>query len=198
MWPIARSNAAATTNTLYRGLSHHGGSPLTQMVRWFHGNPAGEDPIKNFEDFKIPNKIGQFEHHRLPQDLLENEYNYPVCRDTLGIRWPGYWFKRKFVYVKEMEPELIVPDLTGFQLKPYVSYRTEEVLNEPFTAKELFDKVYAGEVERAFKENNVDNFDVPAEKIDEARLKALQTGADLFEDQPFDGVRAPIECVVDL
>jgi large subunit ribosomal protein L41 len=164
----------------------------------FHGNPAGEDPIKNFEDFKIPNKIGVFEHYRLPKALLDHEYNYPVCRDTMGIRWPGYWFGRKFVYVKEMEPELIVPDLTDFQLKPYVSYRTEEVQTKPFTAKELFDRTYASQVESAFRQDNVETFDVPPEKIDEARLKALQTGSDLFEDRPLDGVRAPIEYTVDI
>jgi len=31
----------------------------------------------------------------------------------------------KFVLVPEMVPELIVPDLTGFELKPYVSYKTD-------------------------------------------------------------------------
>ncbi|KAM3727065.1 39S ribosomal protein L41 [Dirofilaria immitis] len=31
----------------------------------------------------------------------------------------------KFVHVEEMYPELIVPDLRGFRLRPYVSYRTD-------------------------------------------------------------------------
>ena len=31
----------------------------------------------------------------------------------------------EFVLEKEMIPELIVPDLSGFKLKPYVSYRTD-------------------------------------------------------------------------
>jgi len=31
----------------------------------------------------------------------------------------------KFVKVKEMIPELVVPDLTGFELGPYVSFRTD-------------------------------------------------------------------------
>ena len=162
----------------------------------FHGSPAGEDPIKNFEDFKIPNKIGTFEHHKLPKALLDNEYNYPVCVDTLGIKWPGYWFKKKFVYVKEMEPELIVPDLTDFELKPYVSYRTEDIDNPPFTAKQLFDYAYAYKIEESYKNHQVENFDVPQSSIDEARLKAMQTGSDLFEDKPLDGVRAPIEYVI--
>lgn len=163
-------------------------APMVQ----FHGSPHGEDPIKNFEDFKVPNQVGTFEHYRLPKDLLDNEFNYPVCRDTMGIRWPGYWFKKKFVYVKEMEPELIVPDLTGFELKPYVSYRTEQVDTKPFTAKDLFNHVYAEGVEKAFKESQVETFEVPPEQIDEARLKAMQTGADLFEENPYDGVRAPV------
>lgn len=30
-----------------------------------------------------------------------------------------------FVPVPEMVPEFIVPDLTGFELKPYVSFRTD-------------------------------------------------------------------------
>lgn len=168
------------------------------LAAHFHGSPHGEDPIKNFEDFKVPNRIGQFEHHKLPQDLLDNEYNYPVCRDTLGIRYPGFWFKRKFVYVKEMEPELIVPDLTGFELKPYVSYRTEEINTKPFTAKVLFEEVYADEVKKAFNENKVEDFDVPQDKIDQARLKALQTGSDLLEETPFDGVRAPLEHTIEV
>lgn len=161
---------------------------FTASTAKFHGNPAGEDPIKNFEDFKYPNKIGTFEHHKLPKHLLDHEYNYPVCRDTMGIRWPGYWFKRKFIYVKEMEPELVVPDLTGFQLKPYVSYQAKEVEEKPFTAKELFDRVYAGRVERGFR------VEATPEMIDEARLRALQTGSDLFED----GDREPIEYKIDL
>ena len=165
----------------------------------FAASIEAENPIKQNEDLKIPNKLGGvWEHYRLPQELLDNEFNYPVFRDTLGIRWPGYWFKRKFVHVAEMEPELVVPDLTDFKLKPYVSYRTEEVYTNPFTAKELFNNVYASSVKKAFEDNKVENFEVPAEKIDEARLKAMQTGADLFESITYDGVGAPIQYAVDL
>lgn len=159
------------------------------------GAPHRDDPIKTFKDFKWPNQITTFEHYKLPQDLLDYEFNYPVCRDTMGIRWPGYWFKRKFVYVKEMEPELVVPDLEGFQLKPYVSYRTEEVDVPAMTAKDLFDAVYAEKITQQFKENGIDEFEVPQESIDNARLSALQTGSDLFEEYTIDGVRAPIKWV---
>lgn len=171
--------------------------PITKVQTCtFHDNPHFEHPIKNFTDFRWPNQVGTFEHYRLPKELLDNEFNYPVCIDTLGIKWPGYWFKKKFVYVKEMEPEIIVPDLTDFELKPYVSYRTEDIDTEPHSAKEIFDYVYADKVEDAYKEHKLEKFDVPQEKIDEARLAAMQTGADILEDKPFDGVRAPLEYVL--
>lgn len=175
--------------------------PLRLLARKFHqtkslsGRPHGDDPIKNFTDFKWPNQISTFEHHKLPQDLLDHEFNYPVCQDTMGIRWPGYWFKRKFVYVAEMEPELIVPDLDGFPLKPYVSYRTEEVDTPPFTAKQLFDSVYADQIIDDFKKDKKTSFDVNQKHIDDARIKAMQTGSDLFEDYTYDGVRAPVEFI---
>lgn len=172
---------------------------LSSNFRYFHttnmlaGTPHGEDFIKNFDDFKYPNQVSTFEHHKLPQELLDNEYNYPVCRDTMGIKWPGYWFKRKFVYVKEMEPELIVPDLEDFSLKPYVSHATEDITVKEFTAKDLFLAVYANQIIDDFREGKIKDFKVSPEEIDQARLKAMQTGADLFEDSPLDGVRAPME-----
>lgn len=156
------------------------------------GAPHGEDPIKNFEDFKWPNQVSTFEQHKMPRDLLDEEYNYPICRDTMGIRWPGYWFKRKFCYVKEMEPELIVPDLEGFELKPYVSYRVEDITTAPLTAKSLFDSIYADKVRESFQEDGTTEFKLSDEDINQARLKALQTGSDLFEDYTTDGVRANI------
>lgn len=162
------------------------------LTRILEGAPHGEDPIKNFEDFKYPNQVSTFEHYRLPQHLLDHEYNYPVCRDTMGIRWPGYWFKRKFVYVQEMEPDLIVPDLTNFELKPYVSHQTEDVDTKPFTARDLFEFTYAKKIAQDFINNNVEEYKVTQEEIDEARLKAMQTGSDLFEDFTEDGVRADI------
>lgn len=173
---------------------------ITQKAGFqFHANNTYEDPIKNTEFFKIPNRLGGvWEHHKLPKKLLDNEFNYPVCVDTLGIRYPGYWFRKKFVYVAEMEPELIVPDLTDFKLKPYVSHKTEEVYTKPFTAKDLFDRVYSTKVEEAFKRDKLEELQVPEEQIDEARLRALQTGADLFEEYTIHGVRAKMEHVCEL
>lgn len=162
------------------------------------GRDHGQDPVKNFKDFKWPNEVSTFEHYKMPQALLDHEFNRPICRDTMGIRYPGYWFKRKFCYVKEMEPELIVPDLEGFKLKPYVSYRTGHISTEPHTAKEVFDACYAPRIEESFAKGEVHEFEAVPEDIDNARLKALQTGADLFEEYTRDGVRAPMEWQVEI
>ncbi|CAD5212771.1 unnamed protein product [Bursaphelenchus okinawaensis] len=37
---------------------------------------------------------------------------------------------KEFVHVPEMVPELIVPDLTGFELKPYVSYKVDNEIEK--------------------------------------------------------------------
>ncbi|CAD5217926.1 unnamed protein product [Bursaphelenchus xylophilus] len=49
-----------------------------------------------------------------------------------GAREPGYKnpVTKEWVHVPEMVPELIVPDLTGFDLKPYVSYRTDDEIEK--------------------------------------------------------------------
>ena len=47
-------------------------------------------------------------------DIYEHKYG---TRST-GVRHPFF-----FEHIPEKVPELIVPDLTGFELKPYVSYR---------------------------------------------------------------------------
>ncbi|KAK6173702.1 hypothetical protein SNE40_017108 [Patella caerulea] len=61
----------------------------------------------------------------------------------------------KFVKVPEMIPEFIVPDLTDFPLKPYVSYKATEITQTEFTAKDLFDACYAGEIVTGVKEGKV-------------------------------------------
>ncbi|KAG8447407.1 hypothetical protein GDO86_014762 [Hymenochirus boettgeri] len=43
----------------------------------------------------------------------------------------------KFIKVKEMVPEFVVPNLTGFKLRPYVSYKAPPGTEEPMTPKTL-------------------------------------------------------------
>ncbi|XP_029637086.1 39S ribosomal protein L41, mitochondrial [Octopus sinensis] len=49
----------------------------------------------------------------------------------------------KYCIIPEMIPNIVVPDLTDCELKPYVSYKVPDVVQSQFTAKELFDACYA-------------------------------------------------------
>ncbi|KAE9555752.1 hypothetical protein FO519_000966 [Halicephalobus sp. NKZ332] len=64
--------------------------------------------------------------------------NDPRLRNYTGVASTGYTDPEtgKFVPVKEMVPELVVPDLTGFELKPYVSFRTDVEIEKRRTAYE--------------------------------------------------------------
>ncbi|XP_072489274.1 large ribosomal subunit protein mL41 isoform X1 [Notamacropus eugenii] len=73
-----------------------------------------------------------------------------------GAKFTGFSSGGKFVKVKEMVPEFVVPDLTGFKLKPYVSYRAPAGTDEPLTAKQLFMEAVAPSIEKDFKEGTFD------------------------------------------
>ena len=82
---------------------------------------------------------------------------------------------------------IVVPDLTGFKLKPYVSYRTKEVAQEPFTAKDLFNVVYGKKILQDYKDGKLDDkgdpIDPSAEELmtaDTAITNARKTGSDIF------------------
>jgi len=53
--------------------------------------------------------------------------NPPELRDYTGCQPMGYKDPQtgEFVVVEDMKPELVVPNLDGFELKPYVSYQTD-------------------------------------------------------------------------
>ena len=152
------------------------------LRRTIHTSLANKS-YRNPKKFPIPNKRGQFEHMKLPKELLENEFDYPIWRDTLYIRYPGVWFGRTFVYVPEMEPQLVVPDLDNLNLKPYVSYRTPDIFQSEFTARDLFNSTYADEVISRFKNGEEVKIEANEEDIKQAKNKAQQTGADLFMDK---------------
>ncbi|WAR12287.1 RM41-like protein [Mya arenaria] len=72
-------------------------------------------------------------------------------------RQAGFFSKNgNFVHVKQMHPEFIVPDLTGFKLQPYVPYLMDNIERPKFTAKDLFEEYYqAGvqdEVDKEFEQ----------------------------------------------
>ncbi|XP_029915243.1 large ribosomal subunit protein mL41 [Myripristis murdjan] len=61
---------------------------------------------------------------------------------------------RKFVSIRAMIPEFVVPNLEGFKLKPYVSYRTPRGTEPPLTAESLFNTVAAPQIQKDFEEGN--------------------------------------------
>ncbi|XP_040260996.1 39S ribosomal protein L41, mitochondrial [Bufo bufo] len=70
---------------------------------------------------------------------------------------------KKFVRVKEMVPEFIVPDLSGFKLRPYVSYKVPAVTEEKMTAKKLFLETAAPAIQKdiesgTFDPNNLEKY----------------------------------------
>ena len=147
---------------------------------------------RNFRKFPIPNKRGIFEHAKLPKPFLEEEYkDQVVVMDDLRIRYPGVWFAKKFVYVREMEPELIVPaDFEDCPLKPYVSYRADEITQSEFTTDQLFAATYGQKIKK-MKNNNEPipegylDYDENAAK--EAKNRALKIGSDVFSHTSYFG-----------
>lgn len=89
-----------------------------------------------------------------------------------------------------MIPELIVPSLEGFTLKPYVSYRVEEITEPEFTAQDLFDVVYSKKIKEDFASGQLDENGEPLnpseyEKLtpQQAKEQARKTGCDLFTEK---------------
>lgn len=74
-------------------------------------------------------KWGGHNHEELQSKLFNLTFSqiFSSFSDYTGVKTVGYRDPdtKKFVTIKEMVPELIVPDLTGFTLKPYVSYKTD-------------------------------------------------------------------------
>lgn len=145
---------------------------------------------RNFRKFPIPNKRGIFEHRKLPKELLEDEYSHVTAIDDLKIRYPGVWFQKKFEYVREMEPDLIVPDFEHCSLKPYVSHKAEEIFQSPFTSQYLFNVTYGKDIFDKFQKNEP----IPESLLEydekaaaDAKNNALKTGSDLFDHRSYFG-----------
>ena len=102
-------------------------------------------------------------------------------QDT-GIHHAGFW-----EHVDEKVPELIVPDLTECELRPYVSYATEDVYQEELTSQDLFNVIYGRKIIEDFKTNKLDvdgnslePNDLEKMSPDNAAMLARQTGSDIF------------------
>lgn len=106
------------------------------------------------------------------------------------MRDTGYRVGDTWVQVPEMVPELIVPSLEGFTLKPYVSYKVQDITEPEFTAQDLFDVVYSKKIKEDFANGQLDENGVPLnssehEKLtpQQAKTQALKTGCDLFDEK---------------
>lgn len=114
-------------------------------------------------------------------------------------REPGYRQGDKFVEIPEMIPELIVPKLDGFKLKPYVTYKVQTVVNEEFTAEDLFYAVYSKKIQDDLKKGklgpNGEPLEPSAEELltpKEARDLASKPCSDMFTAPPLpDGSLIP-------
>uniref|UniRef100_A0A1B6GHL5 39S ribosomal protein L41, mitochondrial n=1 Tax=Cuerna arida TaxID=1464854 RepID=A0A1B6GHL5_9HEMI len=141
---------------------------------------------RNFRKFILHNRGTKAFKERMKTDPPPNMpplYKY-------GERETGYKVNKKFIEVPEMIPEIIVPDLTDFKLKPYVSYRVEDFSQPEFTAQDLFIAVYRDKIAKDFKEGNLNEDGSPKEPSpeealtpEEAKLKVRQTGSDVYGER---------------
>ncbi|XP_050299832.1 39S ribosomal protein L41, mitochondrial [Anthonomus grandis grandis] len=139
---------------------------------------------KNFRKFQLFNKRGtrQFKKEQLENPDLDLFH-------SKGVRSVGYTSRvdGSFKLIPEKIPELIVPNLEGCELKPYVSYRTPDIVQTEFTAEDLFNVVYAPKITKDFEEGKLDDNGNPLEPSleekltpEEAKQKARQTGSDML------------------
>ncbi|KAJ8686678.1 hypothetical protein QAD02_022472 [Eretmocerus hayati] len=142
---------------------------------------------RNFRKFDLKNKRGSRIFKKMQSENPDPDY--PI--DKRGVRDVGYTQNGKFIKVPEMIPELVVPNLQGFTLKPYVSYRSLDVFQDPFTAQDLFNAVYASKIKEDFEKGQLDSLGEPLnpspeEKLTpkEARALASKTGCDMFTAPP--------------
>lgn len=143
---------------------------------------APREGKRNFRKFLILNKRGSRLHKK--QQTGENP---ELEVDKRGVRDTGYKLNGQFIQVPEMIPELIVPDLTNCDLKPYVSYKAADVIQSEFTPQQLFDAVYSKKIVTDFRQGKLDAEGNPLEPSAEEKLQpeeavaqARKTGSDLL------------------
>lgn len=139
---------------------------------------------KNFRKFLVPNKRGTREFKK--KQMTDPHPEIPI--DRRGVRETGYNdSKGRYVEVTEKIPQLIVPDLTDFELKPYVSYRTPNIVQSEFTTEDLFNAVYATKIIEDWNNKKLNEDGTSKEPSREELLDAntafklaRKTGSDIF------------------
>ncbi|KAH7706323.1 Protein MRPL-41 [Aphelenchoides avenae] len=119
-------------------------------------------------------KIGPMVHesHKFPGQNKEfpelnpkwQKNNDPRLHNYMGDNFPGYKDPEtgECVLVKEMIPELIVPDLSGFKLGPYVSYKTDVAIEKRLKAWDAAVKKHGSEEAADLKTREDDRWPPPA------------------------------------
>ncbi|XP_015235402.1 PREDICTED: 39S ribosomal protein L41, mitochondrial [Cyprinodon variegatus] len=90
---------------------------------------------------------------------------------------------RKFLSIRAMIPEFVVPHLEGFKLKPYVSYRSPRGTEAPLTAESLFEEAVAPRIRKDMEEGTFS-----ADQLEKYGFEATQEGK-LFKLYPKNYVR---------
>ncbi|XP_077162982.1 large ribosomal subunit protein mL41 [Paroedura picta] len=119
-------------------------------------------------------RMGAWTSKRGPRTFNKSRGTKP-----LGIRITH----NKFRLVPEMVPKLVVPDLTGFKLRPYVSYRAPAGSEPALTARDLFQEIVAPSIKKDIEEGTFD-----AEKLEKYGFEPTQEGK-LFKLFPKNFVR---------
>ncbi|GAB0091054.1 39S ribosomal protein L41, mitochondrial [Sergentomyia squamirostris] len=156
---------------------------IFRASRSFHTSPTTLGS-KNFRKFPMYNKRGSRIYKQ--QRMQGLPFVLPIHK--YGLRDTGYTDSENvFHEISEMIPELIVPDLKDCQLKPYVSYRAQDVVQSEFTSQDLFNAVYSKKIIEDYKNRQL-NADGSAQEpspeelqtAEEAFKAARKTGSDIF------------------
>lgn len=140
---------------------------------------------RNFRKFLLYNKRGT--NHFKEQRNAGAYPDLPI--DKRGLKEPGIRNQKgEFKLVPELIPQIVVPDLKGFDLKPYVSYRAPEVYQSEFTPEDLFYSIYANKIiddwnNKKINEDGTSKEPSSNELLDSygAQQRARQTGSDIFK-----------------
>jgi len=143
--------------------------------------------VHHVNEFKHPNRMGTKKFKKEQNNRYKPKYpDIPIHR--YGVKYNSILHPAKFEPVKEMTAEIIVPDLEGCKLKPYVSYATKDIYQDELTSQDLFNVIYGPKIVKDFKEGKLDDDGNPLEPTEiekmtseEAYIKARQTGSDIFQ-----------------
>lgn len=159
------------------------------LARRFISTSSALASKKNFRKFYVPSEYRGTKLFREKQKINPDP-NIPV--ETWGVRETKIPDEHgNLVEEPELIPDMIVPDLTDFKLKPYVSYRTSEFTQSEFTAEDLFNAVYSNKIVADWNSKQLNGDGTPVKPSEdellgseEAYQRARRTGADIFGDKP--------------